>query len=59
MGAPIHSPILSQLLEVLASQSRELAAAGLLPLLDLRAAAPGSELLATLGERLPQALDGM
>ena len=58
--APRHPALTSsQLREVLASQSQELAAAGLLPLLDIRAAAPGSELLATLAERLPQALDGM
>lgn len=51
--------ISSQLREVLASQSQDLAAAGLLPLIGIRAAAPGSELVATLAERLPQALDRM
>lgn len=46
----------SRLREVLTSQGNELAAAGLLPLLDLRSAAPGMELLASLADRLPAAL---
>ena len=52
-----HPAILSsRLREILTGQGQELAAAGLLPLLDLRSAAPGAELLATLAQRLPQAL---
>ncbi|MES2660229.1 MAG: hypothetical protein V4689_16520 [Verrucomicrobiota bacterium] len=47
----------SRLRELLPSQGNELAAAGLLPLLDLRSAAPGKELLTTLSERLPAALE--
>ncbi len=57
---PKHPALVSsRLREILASQGQELAAAGLLPLLDLRAAATGNELLATLAERLPTALERM
>ena len=57
---PKHPALLSsRLREFLASQGQEIAAAGLLPLLDLRATATGDELLTTLAERLPQALEGM
>ena len=53
-----HPAILSsRFRETLAGQGQEFAAAGLLPLFDLRSAAPGAELLATLAERLPPALD--
>jgi len=55
---PKHSALLSsRLREYLAAQGQELAAAGLLPLLDLRSTAPGNEILTTLAERLPTALD--
>ncbi|CAN5878165.1 hypothetical protein BH11VER1_BH11VER1_20450 [soil metagenome] len=51
---PRHSAVISsQLRETLAIQSPALAAAGLLPHLDLRPEAPGTELLQTLAERLP------
>lgn len=57
---PKHSALVSsRLREILATRGHELAAAGLLPLLDLRSAAPGTELLATLAERLPPALYGL
>lgn len=49
--------ISSRLREVLAAHGNELAAAGLLPALDLRSGAPGGELLATLAGRLPDVLD--
>ena len=56
--SPKHSVLLSsRLRETLAAQGQELAAAGFLPLLDLRSAAPGTEILATLADRLPAALD--
>ncbi|MEN9974896.1 MAG: hypothetical protein RLZZ282_902 [Verrucomicrobiota bacterium] len=56
--SPKHSALLSsRLRESLAAQGQELAAAGLLPLLDLRSTAPGTEILTTLAERLPTALD--
>ena len=56
--SPKHSALLSsRLRETLAAQGQELAAAGLLPLLDLRSTAPGNEILTTLAERLPTALD--
>jgi hypothetical protein len=51
--------ISSRLREVLAAHGSELAAAGLLPALDLRSGAPGGELLATLADRLPDVLDGL
>ena len=51
--------ISSQLREVLSSQGQELAAAGLLPVLDFRSTAPGNELLASLSETLPSALNRM
>lgn len=58
--APKHPALLSsRLRETLASQAHELAASGLLPLLGLRATAPGDELLATLAERLPVVLEGL
>lgn len=51
---PRHSAVISsQLRDTLATHSPALAAAGLLPGLDLRPDAPGSELLSTLAERLP------
>ena len=56
--SPKHSALLSsRLRESLAAQGQELAAAGLLPLLDLRSTAPGDEILTTLAERLPTVLD--
>jgi len=48
--------ISSQLRDALARHGQALAAAGLLPLLDLRPEAPGDELLTTLADRLPQAI---
>jgi hypothetical protein len=48
--------ISSQLRDTLAAHSPALAAAGLLPDLDLRPEAPGAELLQTLAERLPALL---
>lgn len=58
--SPKHPALVSSRLRgILVSQSQELAAAGLLPLLELRASATGSELLANLAERLPQALEQM
>lgn len=51
---PKHPAVISsQLRETLANHGQALAAAGLLPLLDLRPEAPGDELLQTLAERLP------
>jgi len=56
--SPKHSALLSsRFRESLATQGQELAAAGLLPLLDLRSTAPGSEILTTLSERLPKVLE--
>ena len=54
---PRHSAVISsQLRDTLALQGQSLAAAGLLPQLDVRADAPGTELLETLSERLPKLL---
>lgn len=51
---PRHPAVISsQVREALAAHSPALAAAGLLPHLDLRSEAPGAELLQTLAERLP------
>lgn len=58
--SPKHPALISsRLREMLSTQGQELAAAGLLPLLDLRSAAPGTEILTKLAERLPQALAGL
>ena len=58
--SPRHPALISsQLREVLSSQGQELAAAGLLPVLDFRSTAPGGELLTTLSETLPSALSWM
>ena len=57
---PKHPAVISsRIREVFASQGHSLASAGLLPLLDLRASAPGNELLATIAEQLPKALERM
>lgn len=57
---PRHPAVVSsRLREILASQGPALASAGLLPLLDLRPEAPGSELLETLARNLPALLDGL
>lgn len=48
--------ISSKLRESLATHGQALAAAGLLPALDLRPEAPGNELLQTLADRLPAAI---
>lgn len=58
-GDPAKHPAIlsSRIREILTGQGQDLAAAGLLPLFDLRSAASGAELLATLAERLPRALD--
>lgn len=45
--------------ERLAADGQALAAAGLLPLLDLRSGAPGKELLETLSSTLPGVLDSI
>jgi hypothetical protein len=45
--------------DIFAARGHELAAAGLLPRFDLRSSAPGSELSATLPERLPEALGAL
>lgn len=59
-GAPRNTAVLSsRLRDIFAAQGHELAAAGLLPLLDLRSSAPGSELIATLADRLPGVLDSL
>jgi len=55
-----HPAILSsKLRDQLASDGQALAAAGWLPLLDLRAGAPGEELLETLADTLPGVLDSL
>lgn len=51
--------ISSKLRDALATHGQALAAAGLLPALDLRPEAPSDELLQTLAERLPSALGGL
>ena len=57
---PVHAAVISsRLRETLAAESPALAAAGLLPALDLRPEAPGVELLQTLSNRLPVLLDSM
>ena len=60
-GASPRNPAIlsSRLRDTFATQGQELAAAGLLPLFDLRSSAPGSELIATLAERLPGALGAL
>ena len=55
-----HSAVISsQLRDTLAAQGQSLAAAGLLPRLDIRADAPGTELLETLSERLPRLIESL
>jgi hypothetical protein len=54
-----HVVISSQLRGTLAAQSPALAAAGLLPDIDLRSEAPSTELLQTLAERLPALLSNL
>lgn len=57
---PIHPAVTSsRLRETFAAESPALAAAGLLPDLDLRPDAPGSELLQTLAHRLPELLNNL
>jgi hypothetical protein len=60
-GASPRNPAIlsSRLRDTFATQGQELAAAGLLPLFDLRSSAPGSELIATLAERLHGALGAL
>lgn len=59
-GKARHPAVISsQLREVLAAHGESLAAAGFLPQLDLRAEAPGTELLKTLAERLPALLGSL
>ncbi len=54
-GKPAHPAVISsRLRESLAAHSPALAAAGLLPRLDLRPEAPGTELFQSLAERLPK-----
>lgn len=54
---PRHPAVISsQLRDALAQHGHALAAAGLLPLIDLRPEAPGDELLQTLADRLPKAI---
>jgi hypothetical protein len=56
---PVHPAVVSsRLRQRLAAEGPALAAAGLLPLLDLHADASGAELLKTLSTRLPVLLDG-
>ena len=58
--SPLNPAVLSsRLRDIFAVQGHELAAAGLLPLFDLRPSAPGSELIANLAERLPEALGAL
>jgi hypothetical protein len=51
--------ISSRLRETLAAEGPALAAAGLLPALDLRPDAPSSELLQTLADRLPALISNL
>lgn len=54
---PKHPAVISsQLREALAKHGQALAAASLLPMLDLRPEAPGNELINTLSTRLPQVI---
>jgi hypothetical protein len=56
-GQSRHPAVISsQLRDAIAAQGQSLAAAGLLPQLDLRAEAPGTELLQNLAGRLPALL---
>jgi len=56
-GKARHPAVISsKLRDALATHGQALAAAGLLPALDLRPEAPGDELLQTLAERLPAAI---
>jgi len=57
---PRHAVVVSsRLRDTLVEQTPALAAAGLLPELDLRPEAPGAELLQTLAERLPALLSAL
>jgi hypothetical protein len=57
---PSHPAVISsRLRETLVAEGSALAAAGLLPSLDLRPDAPGSELLETLADRLPALLKNL
>lgn len=57
---PVHSAVISsRLRETLATEGPALAAAGLLPALDLRPDAPGVELLQTLADRFPALLNSL
>lgn len=57
---PVHAAVISsRLRESLAAEGPALAAAGLLPALDLRPEAPGTELLQTLADRLPALLSSL
>jgi hypothetical protein len=57
---PSHSAVISSCLrETLIAEGSALAASGLLPSLDLRPDAPGSELLETLADRLPALLKSL
>ena len=57
---PVHPAVTSsRLRETLAAEGPALAAAGLLPALDLRPDAPSSELLQTLADRLPALISNL
>lgn len=57
---PKHPAVISsQLRDALARHGQALAAAGLLPLLDLRPETPGDELLTILSQRLPALIDAL
>ena len=57
---PTHTAVISsRLRETLIAEGSALAASGLLPSLDLRSDAPGSELLQTLADRLPALLKSL
>lgn len=57
---PTHAAVISsRLRETLIAEGSALAASGLLPSLDLRHDAPGSELLQTLADRLPAFLKSL
>lgn len=56
----VHAAVVSsRLRETLAAEGPALAAAGLLPALDLRPEAPGAELLQTLAGRLPALINSL
>lgn len=59
VGSVHPAVISSRLRETLAAESPALAAAGLLPDLDLRPEVPGTELVKTLADRLPALIKGL